>query len=670
MIYMGTLAITDALTQILFGWLWVFPSKGLPYATLGNVYLFTFNISEDLCRLHRFAYSFTCALGGNLLILMAIDRCLCIYMPIKYNKIPKHYAWYLISIIIIITCLLMLPYGIVVGWHLSNNLLICWLNYDDLFLNIYHAFVSDSCLIQLIIVMGCNIAFMIKLHKLLKNRRQFMKNSEEKKELSASIVLVILCVTTLIASLPQSIAYIISFILPSIIMDPMELRGPLRLVYNIADIFWHLIFIQTSCNIFIYATPNSFPYKNLTTTNNDVYNNTVFPGLFCLLDSVAQNGDFSQLYDTLSQMYQTQRKLYENRDLRSIRRFKRNGSSFVLNHNLSTTPIEYAPNWSWFTPYHRSSASLKKLINFLEQSSVSFLPNSSSHIGVYSEVKSIMDTLTRSLYDCAAHNASYNPNDPGSGFNDGGPPSGMHWIHCFLPVSTAGLCELNEEIPINQLMQINYPSNDRLTNDDNHINNNDINHNTSNSFLFELMKRYPNKNLVLSPARICVNLIRAQIRGIELINTLQAVKQSYPDRLSLKEFCNRFVSLLPNSSKIRELKQNESLNKSIVHEILNSLHYSPETFQLGSNNIYLRTFIIPQLIHRLSYSPELSIDQELIHVQPDCKSYIIDCSNEQQVIIVWESVNSVCGLCTYISTSKRILLNSFEGFNSYLKLKL
>uniref|UniRef100_A0A5K4FD58 Myosin motor domain-containing protein n=1 Tax=Schistosoma mansoni TaxID=6183 RepID=A0A5K4FD58_SCHMA len=410
-------------------------------------------------------------------------------------------------------------------------------------------------------------------------------------------------------------------------------------------------------NTTLSTTPNSFPYKNLTTTNNDVYNNTVFPGLFCLLDSVAQNGDFSQLYDTLSQMYQTQRKLYENRDLRSIRRFKRNGSSFVLNHNLSTTPIEYAPNWSWFTPYHRSSASLKKLINFLEQSSVaslrmivsllkykedylsSFLPNSSSHIGVYSEVKSIMDTLTRSLYDCAAHNASYNPNDPGSGFNDGGPPSGMHWIHCFLPVSTAGLCELNEEIPINQLMQINYPSNDRLTNDDNHINNNDINHNTSNSFLFELMKRYPNKNLVLSPARICVNLIRAQIRGIELINTLQAVKQSYPDRLSLKEFCNRFVSLLPNSSKIRELKQNESLNKSIVHEILNSLHYSPETFQLGSNNIYLRTFIIPQLIHRLSYSPELSIDQELIHVQPDCKSYIIDCSNEQQVIITEDKIN-------------------------------
>lgn len=150
----------------------------------------------------------------------------------------------------------------------------------------------------------------------------------------------------------------------------------------------------------------------------------------------------------------------------------------------------------------------------------------------------------------------------------------MHWIHCFLPVSTAGLCELNEEIPLNQLIQTNYPSNDRLTNDDNRTNNENVNHNTSNSYLSELMKRYPNKNLVFSPARICVNLIRAQIRGIELINTLQAVKQSYPDRLSLKEFCNRFVSLLPNSSKIRELKQNESLNKSVSVKLHEQMYFS------------------------------------------------------------------------------------------------
>ncbi|KAH8876318.1 Unconventional myosin-XVIIIa [Schistosoma japonicum] len=374
----------------------------------------------------------------------------------------------------------------------------------------------------------------------------------------------------------------------------------------------------------------------LPTDNNEIQKSANFTDLI-----------FNYAYECFNQLY------FDN--LRSIRRFKRNGSTFILNHNLSTTPIEYAPNRNWFAPCHRS-AGCKQLKNLLEQSPLvslrklvsvldykedylsSFIPNSSSHIGAYSEVKSVMETLTRSLYDCAAHNASYNPNDPGSGFNDGGPPSGMHWIHCFLPVSTAGLCELKEEIPIDQLIQMNYATNNTVSSNHHNINNSDIdlshrvNHNTTNLYLSELLKRHPNRNLVCSPARICVNLIRAQIRGIELINTLQGVKQSYPDRLSLKEFCNRFVSLLPINSKAEELKHNESLNKTIVHEILNSLHYSPETFQLGNNNIYLRTFIIPQLVHRLSYSSDLPIEQELIHVQPDCKSFIIDCCDDQMMI--------------------------------------
>ncbi|VDQ01740.1 unnamed protein product [Trichobilharzia regenti] len=209
----------------------------------------------------------------------------------------------------------------------------------------------------------------------------------------------------------------------------------------------------------------------------------------------------------------------------------------------------------------------------------SFIPSNRSHIGVCSDVKSTMDTLIRSLYDCAAHNASYNPNDPGSGFNDGGPPSGMHWIHCFLPVSTAGLCQLNEEIPIDQLILKNSSSEDYTTstttstthnnnnNSDNHTDSNhmlnEMHHNKSTSYLHELMKRYPNKNLVFSPARICVNLIRSQIRGIELISTLQSVKLSYPDRLSLKEFRNRFIGLLPVDSKLNTSDYHGSLDRVV-----------------------------------------------------------------------------------------------------------
>ncbi|CAH8517293.1 unnamed protein product [Heterobilharzia americana] len=405
--------------------------------------------------------------------------------------------------------------------------------------------------------------------------------------------------------------------------------------------------------------PNSSLNKD-TSFNSTAACNAMFPGLFWLLDSVSQGSELSKLSEILSQMYQIQRKQYENRDLRIIRRFKRSASSFILNHNLSTTPIEYTPSRNWFAPYHRSTwckkiisllgqsqlASLRSLIGMLEYKEdylSSFVPVGPNHIGVCSNVKSVMDLLTRSLYDCAAHNASYNPNDPGSGFNDGGPPSGMHWIHCFLPVSTAGLCQLNEEISINQLIRTNYASGNhhnattRINSTCNNKDSNDIfnesNPNPSTSYLHELVKRYPNKNLVFSPARICVNLIRSQIRGIELINTLQAVKLSYPDRLSLKEFRNRFACLLPLSSKVKELNNDESSNRTVANEILNSLRYSPETFQLGNANIYLRTFIIPQLVHRLANSAGLfTTDQELIHVQPACKSYITDYGDEEMVV--------------------------------------
>ncbi|CAH8851422.1 unnamed protein product [Trichobilharzia szidati] len=426
-------------------------------------------------------------------------------------------------------------------------------------------------------------------------------------------------------------------------------------------------------NTSFIKNPNIYSTKNATVNNNNSNNNNemcnfMFPGLFSLLDSISQNGELSQLSDLLSHMYQIQRKQYENRDLRIIRRFKRAESSFVLNHNLSTTPIQYTPAHNWFAPYHRSNcrrkliyllgqsplASLRNLVSMLdckEDYLSSFIPSNRSHIGVCSDVKSTMDTLIRSLYDCAAHNASYNPNDPGSGFNDGGPPSGMHWIHCFLPVSTAGLCQLNEEIPIDQLIQKNSSSEDYTTttttttntthnnnnNSDNHADSNhmlnEMNHhsNKSTSYLHELMKRYPNKNLVFSPARICVNLIRSQIRGIELISTLQSVKLSYPDRLSLKEFRNRFISLLPVDSKLNETEYHGSLDRVVASEILNSLHYAPETYQLGSSNIYLRTFIIPQLVHRLASSAGLSSEQELIQVQTACQSYITDYCEEPRI---------------------------------------
>lgn len=250
--YISCLAISDALTQLFFGWLWLFPAKGLPFATRGRVYFFTFNQSRALCRLHRFAYSLTCTLSGNLLVIMAIDRCLCLYAPIRYSKLPRKISFYAIGVTFLITFCMMLPTAIFFDHNKENNLTTCSLKSHLMYLYIYQIFLSNSCLIQVIIVVILNIVFLIKIRHLLINRNKFSKKSFQGRELSASIILLLLVGAVLLASLPQSTAYIIALLLPTMISNSKNFMSYLRLAYNIADISWFFIFIQNSLNFVIY----------------------------------------------------------------------------------------------------------------------------------------------------------------------------------------------------------------------------------------------------------------------------------------------------------------------------------------------------------------------------------------------------------------------------------
>ncbi|KAA3677853.1 myosin XVIII, partial [Paragonimus westermani] len=49
------------------------------------------------------------------------------------------------------------------------------------------------------------------------------------------------------------------------------------------------------------------------------------------------------------------------------------------------------------------------------------------------------------------------------------------------------------------------------------------------------------------PARICVNLIRAQLRGLNLIAILDEARSSFPDRITLSDFRHRYYSLISKS---------------------------------------------------------------------------------------------------------------------------
>ncbi|KAF5397659.1 hypothetical protein PHET_09001, partial [Paragonimus heterotremus] len=139
---------------------------------------------------------------------------------------------------------------------------------------------------------------------------------------------------------------------------------------------------------------------------------------------------------------------------------------------------------------------------------------------VFTEVKLQLDFVVRLFNSCATDNSGPNSHaGPVSGFNDGGSSFGVHWIHCLLPVINAGLCQLTLDSESTTELPVA----------------------AEHSFA-------PNSSSIAGyPARICVNLIRAQLRGLNLIAVLDEARSSFPDRITLSDFCHRYCSLISKS---------------------------------------------------------------------------------------------------------------------------
>ncbi|OON20087.1 hypothetical protein X801_04036, partial [Opisthorchis viverrini] len=194
-------------------------------------------------------------------------------------------------------------------------------------------------------------------------------------------------------------------------------------------------------------------------------------------------------------------------------------------------------DFSDFLRFRSSIVRLASLLQFQRDYLGDAKPTWTEHVSVFVDAKQQLDFLTKLLHACATKNVSPNPHLPDSGFNDGGSPSGLHWIHCLLPVINAGLCQLSSE-------------------GDGPLSSGRISYDTTSK-----------PSLLPSPARICVNLIRAQLRGLNLTSLLREVRKIYPDRLSLGKFGRRYASL--------------------VTELAST--------QLSAEQIFLQSFILPQL---------------------------------------------------------------------------
>ncbi|VEL33376.1 unnamed protein product [Protopolystoma xenopodis] len=255
MIYLACLAVSDGLTILLFGWLWVFPAKGIPYATDGKTYFFTFYSGWTECRIHRWAYSFTSCLGNNIFLLTTLDRCMSIYLPLKFSRLPQKRAWQMLLAITLVSGVMMLPFGISTGLYpTQGNKVICWLTEDQTFLQLYHVLFANAGFLQTVLIIAFNLALLIRLRQNALLRKQLTcKFTTGRKEVSASILLLLLSTIVVICALPQTVAYMFAFIYQTAL--PHDTGSMLtRLAYNISDIGWNLLFLQYTANFFLYLS--------------------------------------------------------------------------------------------------------------------------------------------------------------------------------------------------------------------------------------------------------------------------------------------------------------------------------------------------------------------------------------------------------------------------------
>lgn len=249
MIYFGALAIADGLCLISIGWMWMFPAKGLPFVTNGRVSFFTFAVSEQLCRFHRFFFCFSSSLATNLLLLACLDRTVAIFYPTKALTFSPKHAINGVIVTILITALLALPISLNAGWFIDKGgTRQCWLKNAVFFTEIINIALNNNGLIQTLVIVGLNIAMVVKLYYLEDHKSS--KDGPKRREVKAALILVVISCLFLTGAVLQASGYLLAHIFNYYGVGHQ--KDLIRLAYNISDIGWQIFFWQESVTWLLY----------------------------------------------------------------------------------------------------------------------------------------------------------------------------------------------------------------------------------------------------------------------------------------------------------------------------------------------------------------------------------------------------------------------------------
>lgn len=253
------LAVSDFCFILLFGWLWLFPAKGLPYASGGTKYLFIVNVSDQACRVYRCFYMTCLNWIFGAFVLVCIDRMLAIYFPMKMRWFGYRSALVGSFVTFVICVIVNNIYTGFIKWRKISSKIYCTLSTGDnhdlgRFLNVWRVLCSYSGVLSMVLIILINISLIWKIRKnqsLVKNVTIGWKK-KEKKEIKATIIVFILSVCFLIGTVPNVAVYSLANAMENMVTDAKSIKDDLQMIYNLGDIGTQLFLWMESINIIIY----------------------------------------------------------------------------------------------------------------------------------------------------------------------------------------------------------------------------------------------------------------------------------------------------------------------------------------------------------------------------------------------------------------------------------
>lgn len=253
-IYLASIAVVDFLMVFIYGWIGLFGAKGLPWASFGRVYFKTFNLSSLTCSLHNYVIAVVSCLATSLFLLAVADRTFSVFFPMKAQSLGKGVAYVSVGCVVVCCFVSQIPIGVYVRWYTEKGETFCWItgSANDDALNIFHLIFADVGIFQTVCIILLNVGLIYKVRAALMARRKLQEGCGTKKkdkELSASILILILSGIFVICCLPQAFGYGLA---TAIQYSSVDNQLMMNFGWNLGDFGWFLFFFQESINWIVY----------------------------------------------------------------------------------------------------------------------------------------------------------------------------------------------------------------------------------------------------------------------------------------------------------------------------------------------------------------------------------------------------------------------------------